>query len=230
MLKMVGYVWWQPKHQQLLATVLGGWNGLRDQSDWSQPKLKDLGCPPELDPQVQEFLSGEGLPCTGDKDDSDWSLTPEPLFKESNKCIFWHTCQVEMPAWWPELWRVPSQKDIPEFARQVWASFQMPRVRCHTEKMENDYLALPTPHCIKRDVFLPFSTVKSNGQDYHMKQPQKWWHMPRHYNFGWKSPNCPCPASHASWQSVCESWGSPWSCWQHSQMKKSSATMCHHTG
>ena len=39
--------------------------------------------------------------------------------------------------------------------------------------MENDYLALPTPHCIERDVFLPFNNIQFGGQDYHMKQPEK---------------------------------------------------------
>ena len=41
-----------------------------DQPGWSQPEPEDLGCLPKLDPQVQEFLSGEGMPCAGDEDDS----------------------------------------------------------------------------------------------------------------------------------------------------------------
>ena len=49
----------------------------------------------------------------------------------------------------------------------------MPKVRCHAEKMKNDYLVLPGPYCIERDVFLPFNTMKFGGQDYCMKQPQK---------------------------------------------------------
>ena len=68
---------------------------------------------------------------------------------------------------------VPNQMDIPQFTRRVRASFQMPKVRCHANKMESNYLALPTPHCIERDVFLPFNTMKFGGQDYHMKHPHK---------------------------------------------------------
>ena len=63
--------------------------------------------------------------------------------------------------------------DIPQFMRRVRASFQMPKVRCHAKKMENNYLVLPAPHCLKRDAFLPFNTMKFGSQDYHMKQPQK---------------------------------------------------------
>ena len=36
-----------------------------------------------------------------------------------------------MLAWWWELREVPSQDDIKEFARRAWASFQVPKVRCH---------------------------------------------------------------------------------------------------
>ena len=39
--------------------------------------------------------------------------------------------------------------------------------------MDNDYLALHIPHCIKRDMFLPFNNMQFNGQDYHIKQWQK---------------------------------------------------------
>ena len=109
------------------------------------------------------------------EDDPGQLEMPKPSPEDSNHWVLWHACWVETLAWWPELWRVPNQTDIPQFARQVqvWASFQMPKVRCHTKKMENDYSVLPTPQCIERDAFLPFSTMKCGVLDYHMKQPHK---------------------------------------------------------
>ena len=47
------------------------WEDKMAQGEWSQPKPKDLGCLPKLNPQVQEFLSGEGMPYPGDEDDFD---------------------------------------------------------------------------------------------------------------------------------------------------------------
>ena len=49
----------------------------------------------------------------------------------------------------------------------------MPKVRWYASNTENNYSALTTPHCIKRDVFLPFNNIQFGGQDYHMKQPKK---------------------------------------------------------
>ena len=145
-----------------------------DHSDWSQPEPEDLECPHELDPQVQEFWSGEGMLTVIEwEDDPDWPTTPEPSLEDSNKWVLWCTNHVETLSWWPELWEVPNQMAIPQITRRVRASFQMPNVRCHTKKMENDYLAPAALHCIERNVFLPFNTMKFGSQDYHMKQPQK---------------------------------------------------------
>ena len=49
----------------------------------------------------------------------------------------------------------------------------MPKVKCLTLKVENDYPAPPTLHCLDSDAFLPISTVNCSYQDYRMKQPQK---------------------------------------------------------
>ena len=68
---------------------------------------EDLGCPPELDLQVQEFLSRAGAPYAGNNDDSDWSSTLELPFDDNNRWVMWHAHQVETPAWWPKLQKVP---------------------------------------------------------------------------------------------------------------------------
>ena len=50
---------------------------------WAE-ELKDLGYPPKLDPLVQEFLSGTGMPDVSE-DESNWSSIPEPSFSDSNE-------------------------------------------------------------------------------------------------------------------------------------------------
>ena len=176
MLKVMGKIWGEPKcwGQQFLATVMGRWDGAGWSLNWSHPELHDLGCPPKLNPQVQEFLSGEGMLTVVEwEDDPNQSTTPEPSLGDSNKWVLWCACHVETLSWWQELWKVPNQMDIPQFARRVRASFQVPKVRCCANKKENGYSAPPAPHCIERDAFLPFNTMKFAGQDYCMEQPQK---------------------------------------------------------
>ena len=118
-----------------------------DHTDYSQPKAEDLGCPPTLGPWVKGLLPGEEVPWAGKehKNNSNWSATPKPSLEDSYQWVLQHACQVETLAWWPELWQIPNQTDIPQLTRWVWTSFQMPKVRCHNEKMENDYLVPPTP-------------------------------------------------------------------------------------
>ena len=56
-----------------------------DPSDWSQPKVEDLGGPPIPDLQVAEFLSGEGPPWSGEKQEDDpgqQEYSPETLFQQ----------------------------------------------------------------------------------------------------------------------------------------------------
>ena len=127
--------------------------------DWSQPKVEDLGCLLMLDSKVQEFLSEEELSQANreHEDDPDQPGMPEPSLDNSNQWVLWCAYWVETPAWWLELQMVPNQTDIPQFARCMQASFQMPKARCHAEKMDNDYSALPTLHCIERDAFLPLA-------------------------------------------------------------------------
>ena len=139
----MGNIWRrQPKHWGwwLPAAILGRWNGL----GWPVWLLTTWAwrfgsCQPELDLQVQDFLSREEPPYAGNDNDSNWSSTLEPLFEDSNKWALWGTCWVETPVWWPELWRVPNQKGTLQFTRWVQVSFQMPKVRCHTLKTKSNY-------------------------------------------------------------------------------------------
>ena len=131
-----------------------------------------MGHPSKLNPLVQEFLYGTGSVDDG-KDESDWSMMPEPSFDNPHEWVRWCACQVETPAWWPELQNVPTQRDTIGFAKQVQASFHLPKAKCLTRGKENDYTPPPMPHCIKWDTFLPFDNGNFANQDYRMKQPQK---------------------------------------------------------
>ena len=37
----------------------------------------------------------------------------------------------------------------------MWASFQVPKVRCHTSKVDYDYSGPPAPHSLDRDGSIP---------------------------------------------------------------------------
>ena len=80
---------------------------------------------------------------------------------------------MKTPAWWPELQKVPAQRDTIGFAKQVQAFFQLPQVKCLTWRNENNYAPPPVPHCIEWDAFLPFGNGNIASQYYRMTQPQK---------------------------------------------------------
>ena len=144
---------------------------IREPSDWPKPESRsdeDLRCPPALDPLVQEFLLGGDVPWAGDRmeDNPQQTSTPEPSPQNVYEWIGWPTQQVSIPAWWQELWEVPSQDDLWEFARRVWVSFQLPKAGCHAAKVENDYSALPAPHSLDRDCFMPIQDMWFGCQDF----------------------------------------------------------------
>ena len=92
---------------------------------------------------------------------------------ESTEWIKWHMWQLDMPAWWQELKEVPSQDNLHEFARRVWASFQVAKARCCASKVDNDHSLLPAHHSLDRDQFLPLLDMQFRSQDLWLTQPQK---------------------------------------------------------
>ena len=193
-------------------------------------RTQGLGYPPELDPQALAFLSGAGAPYTGDDDDSDWCSMQEPPYDNSNEWVTWHTCQCRDPSMWPNPWKVPNQRDTVQFTKWIQASFQMPRVRYLTLKMENDYSVPPAPHCLERDAFLPLSAGNFSSQDYRMKQTQKTLAYAKALQF-WVEKAQPPQPSQPHQLAVCmhelrESM-EPLTSFT---MRKSSPITCHHTG
>ena len=78
-----------------------------------------------------------------------------------------------MPAWQQELKEVPGQDNLQEFAWQVQASFEVPKVWSHMAKVENDHSALPACHLLGRDWFMPLPVMQFGSQDFYLTQPQK---------------------------------------------------------
>ena len=117
------------------------------------------------------------MPWAGNRmeDDPQQSLMPETSPQRTTKWIHWHAQQLDMPAWWQELQEVPRQEDIQEFAKKVWASFEVPKVRCCTSKVENDYSALSAPHSLDRDQFLHPQDMRFGSQDYQLIQIKRPW-------------------------------------------------------
>ena len=146
-----------------------------DQSDWSRPKEEDLECPLPLEPHVQEFLRGGEmlLAGAGVRGGLPWISTPELSPMEAMEWIKWHMWQLDMPTWLQELKEVPSQDDFQEFARRVWVSFQVPKVRCHASKVDNNHSTLLAHHSLDRDWLLPLLDMWFGSQDFWLAQPQK---------------------------------------------------------
>ena len=105
--------------KQASPPTTGGRQSLEATGSWLQPwaeEPENLGHPPDLNPLVQEFLYGTGSP-DGGEDEPDQPLTPEPSFDDHCEWVRWCTCQVETLAWWLELQKVLTQRNIIEFAK-----------------------------------------------------------------------------------------------------------------
>ena len=90
---------------------------------------------------------------------------------------------METPAWWPELVKVPTPRDLISFAKQVWASFQFPKAK-FLKKGENDHTSPPAPHCIEWDAFLLQTKGTFVSQDYRLRQPKKTLAFAKTLHFG----------------------------------------------
>ena len=136
----------------------------------SQPARGDLGDPPVLDPQIQEFLSRqshlavEGMSPISLQCPNHPSMNPQAWVR-------WCACWEETLTWWPELTAVLQKGDVWEFAKRIHASFHMPRESYHTTNGKNDYLVPPTLHCLGCDNYLPQLDMRFGS---HTKALQHW--------------------------------------------------------
>ena len=131
------------------------------------PFLSSASCP-EV-PEERKDTSGQhrrggGLPQTS---------MPEPSPMEGTEGIKWHAWQLDMPALWQGLKEVPSQDNLQEFTRRVWASFELPKMQCCASKVDNYHSALPAHHSLDRDQFLPLPDMQFGSQDFWLTHAQK---------------------------------------------------------
>ena len=130
--------------------------------------------PTFLDPELEDFLGGEMHPLSTEGGDGfQWSSMPAPSLENSSEWVTWQANLVNTPTWWPELSVVPGEMDLEEFARKVQALSELPKRRSHAQGTTNDYSTPLAPQTLEHDQFLPISSIKFSGQDYHMWQLQK---------------------------------------------------------
>ena len=138
------------------------------------PKTKTWSAHPSLDPHIQEFLRGEILLAgMGSGDGLPQTSMPEPSLMDHMKWIKWYMRQLDILAWWQELKEVSNQDNLQEFAKRVWASFQVPKARCHASKVDNDHSTLLAPHSLDRDWFLPLLDMQFGSQDFQLTKAEK---------------------------------------------------------
>ena len=154
----------------------------------------DLMCPPSLDPLQEDFLGGEA-PQLGIEggDVFWWSSMPEPSLENSSEWVAWWANLVDTWTWWPELSMVPRERDVEEFARKVWASFELPKRRSHAQGTPSDYSAPPAPQALECDWFLTISNITFGGQDYDMWQLQKTLAYAKALQYWAEKAQLPCP-------------------------------------
>ena len=111
----------------------------------------DLGELPELEPEVACFL-GELTGNLGEESEKGHLKTPVEEFGE---WVPWKAETCEMPGWWKELKAVLEVEDHERLAREVQASFQLPRRIRELHPKKDGCQAPPVPLCLWQKKFMP---------------------------------------------------------------------------
>ena len=106
--------------------------------------------PPELKPVVASFL--QGLPET--LDDEGKKMCLEPVILDFGLWVPWKAERCETPEWWMELSAVPGKEDTRKLAREVRASFGLPRKLQELGSKKATLQAPPAPPCFCRQKFM----------------------------------------------------------------------------
>ena len=112
----------------------------------------DLKEPLELGLEVTYFLRGSAESSEGENEKVP---SPEPPVKEFHRWVTWKGEACEMPSCWRELMAVPEVEDWEKLAREVWASFWLPRRASELQEVENYHQAPPAPPCVLQKSFMP---------------------------------------------------------------------------
>ena len=113
----------------------------------------DLGELPELKSAVASFLWGS--PET--LDDEGERMPPEPTVLDFSEWVPWKAERCDTPSWWMELSTVPGEDNTRKLARQVRASFGLPR---QLQELDAGRAILQAPlalPCLHQQTFMPLA-------------------------------------------------------------------------
>ena len=117
----------------------------------SKGRGSDLQELPELKLTVASFLWG--LPETLDNEGE--KTPPEPVILDFGLWVPWKAERCETTEWWMELLAVPGKEDTRKLAREVRASFGLPRQLEELGAGEATLQAPLAPPCLHRQKFMP---------------------------------------------------------------------------
>ena len=150
-----------------------------DDSDWSRLKggEEELECPLPLDPPSSSSWVGGNVPSWH----RGWRQLPANFDARGPQTFPYAKCgvdmvvhsQVEMLAWWQELWEVPGHNDHQELTWKVQGLFELPKVQCCALRVDNDHSAPPAHSSLERYQFMPPPDLQFGSQDYQLAKPQK---------------------------------------------------------
>ena len=111
----------------------------------------DLGELPELKPAVTSFLQGSPEIL----DDEGKKTPPEPAVLDFAEWVPWKAERCDTPSWWMELSTVPGEDNTGKLARQVRASFGLPRQQQEQDAGRATLQAPLAPPCLCQQRFMP---------------------------------------------------------------------------
>ena len=69
--------------------------------------------------------------------------SPETPAEELWEWVKWKAQAYEIPSWWKELMKIPEVEDCERLAKEVWASFHLPKMVSKLHQVENYHQAPP---------------------------------------------------------------------------------------
>ena len=124
--------------------------GMPSSGTGSKSGDSDLGDPPQLQAEVASFLQCSSKTAEEDSE----GISPEPPISQPTKRVQWRAETCDIPNWYAELSTVPLE-DTEKLARQVRASFRLPKCMHELNPEEAPFHALPAPPCLHQWKFLP---------------------------------------------------------------------------
>ena len=97
---------------------------MEDQED-ELPYLEvNLGPPPELGPDIEQFFQEQ---VSRQGEDVGSNTFPEPLAEDYERWVEWRVQTIATPTWWQELLEILGVSNIQELAQKIRASFKLPQ-------------------------------------------------------------------------------------------------------